>query len=246
MAALTVTSENTVDQHQQMTWQPKHHWLRKLNTGLQEMDSVSLHSSSRLCDLIYKWNATFTFIWKEDFGPLITSPVVFLLSPGKMLLMMFLFQKWLVALFLKMSERGDSWCTDSSFSSLLWSSPKCLNRLCLTVFSSLRHPVLCTFPPNFFLPVNFAFNMLWYSTPWTAPPPFSNALCDLLSLWGCQWSSSGPLPSQQCSHYCVSKNKRYPEFILYGCHLLKLKCKYSNILRYDFWLSSAVISNHQK
>ncbi len=31
------------------------------------------------------------------------------LSPGKMLLTMFLFQKWLVALFLKMSERGDSW-----------------------------------------------------------------------------------------------------------------------------------------
>ncbi len=47
------------------------------------------------------------------------SPVLFLLSPGKMLLTMFLFQKWLVALFLKMSERGDSWCTDSSFSSLL-------------------------------------------------------------------------------------------------------------------------------
>ncbi len=32
----------------------------------------------------------------------------------------------------------------------------------------------------------------------------------------------------------VSKNKRSPQFILYGCHLLKLKCKYSNILRYWF------------
>ncbi len=42
----------------------------------------------------------------------------FSISPGKMLLAMFLFQKWLVALFLKISERGDSWCTDSSFSSL--------------------------------------------------------------------------------------------------------------------------------
>ncbi len=29
------------------------------------------------------------------------------------------------------------------------------------------------FLPNFFLPVNFACNMLWYSTPWTATP-FSN------------------------------------------------------------------------
>ncbi len=31
---------------------------------------------------------------EEDFGPLSNSPVLFLLSPGKMLLMMFLFQKW--------------------------------------------------------------------------------------------------------------------------------------------------------
>ncbi len=57
----------------------------------------------------------------------------------------------------------------------LWSSPKCLNRLCLTVFSSLRSflSLVHIFLPNFFLPVNFAFNMLWYSTPWT-DTPFSN------------------------------------------------------------------------
>ncbi len=71
-----------------------------------------------------------------------------------------------VALFLKMSVRGDSWCTDS---------PKCLNRLCLTVFSSLWPSLLLVhiFLHDFFLPVNFAFNMLWHSTHWTAPP-FSN------------------------------------------------------------------------
>ncbi len=45
--------------------------------------------------LISKLNAKCTFIWKEDFGPLSNSPVLFLLSPGKMLLMRFLFQKWL-------------------------------------------------------------------------------------------------------------------------------------------------------
>ncbi len=45
--------------------------------------------------LISKWNATFNFIWKEDFGPLSNSPVLFLLSPGKMLLTMSLIQKWL-------------------------------------------------------------------------------------------------------------------------------------------------------
>ncbi len=48
----------------------------------------------------------------------------------------------------------------------LWSSTKCLNQLCLTVFSSLRSSLLLVhlFLPKFFLPVNFAFNMLWYST----------------------------------------------------------------------------------
>ncbi len=42
-----------------------------------------------------KWKAKCTFIWKEDFGPLSNSRVIFLFSPGKMLLTMFLFQTWL-------------------------------------------------------------------------------------------------------------------------------------------------------
>ncbi len=49
------TSENTLDQHQQMTWQPKStltvetsHWTSR------NMDSVSLHSSSRLWDLDFQ------------------------------------------------------------------------------------------------------------------------------------------------------------------------------------------------
>ncbi len=46
------------------------------------------------------------------------SPVLFLHSPDKTLLTLSLVQKWL-ALFLKTSEHGDSWCTDSSFSPLL-------------------------------------------------------------------------------------------------------------------------------
>ncbi len=45
--------------------------------------------------LISKWNAKFTFIWKENFGPLSNSPVLFLHSPGKMLLTLSLVQKWL-------------------------------------------------------------------------------------------------------------------------------------------------------
>ncbi len=69
--------------------------------------------------LISKLNAKCTFIWKEDFGPLRNSPVIFSLAQVRCFWWCFCFRSGLVALFLKMSERGDSWCTDSSFSSLL-------------------------------------------------------------------------------------------------------------------------------
>ncbi len=85
-----------MDKHQQTSRHPKSsltsetsHWTSS------SLDSVPLHSSSRFQNLISKWKAKFTFIWKEDFGPLSNSPVLFLLSPGKMLLTWFLFQKWL-------------------------------------------------------------------------------------------------------------------------------------------------------
>ncbi len=90
------TSENTVDQHQQMTGQPKSsltvetsHWTS--SNMIVCLSTLPPDSGT----LISKWNAKFTFIWKEDFGPLSNSPVIFLLSPGKIILTMFLFQKWL-------------------------------------------------------------------------------------------------------------------------------------------------------
>ncbi len=85
-----------MDQHQQTSRHPKSSLtLETSHKTSSSLDSVPLQSSSRLQTLISKWKAKFTFIWKEDFGPLCNSPVLFLLSPGKMLLMMFLFQKWL-------------------------------------------------------------------------------------------------------------------------------------------------------
>ncbi len=111
----------------------------------------------------------------------------------------FCFRSGLVALFLEdyLSVVTLDALTPASVHSL-WSSPKCLNWLCLAVFSSLQSSLLLVhiFLPNFFPPVNFAFNMLWYSTPWTAPP-FSNVPSVTYPLCGgCQLSSSGPLPSQ--------------------------------------------------
>ncbi len=75
---------------------PNHHWLWKLHTGLQATWILCLSTlSPDYGTLISKWNAKFTLIWKEDFGPLRNSHVLFLFSPGKTLLTMFLFQKWL-------------------------------------------------------------------------------------------------------------------------------------------------------
>ncbi len=92
--------------------------------------------------------------------------VIFLHSPGKMLLTLSLVQKWLGSPF---PEDVWAWWLDALTPASvhsLWSSHKCLNQLCLTVFSSLRSSLLLVhlFLPKFFLPVNFAFNMLWYST----------------------------------------------------------------------------------
>ncbi len=65
-----------------------HHRLWKLHTGLQATWAISfstLPTDSRT--LVSKWNTKLVLIWKEEFGPLGNSPVLLLLSPGKMLLM---------------------------------------------------------------------------------------------------------------------------------------------------------------
>ncbi len=111
------TSENTVDQHQQMTWQPKSsltvetsHWTSS------NMDSVPLHSSSRLWDLDLLMKCKIYFHLKRG---LWTTEFFFSTAQVRRFWRCLWFKSGLVALFLKTSERGDSWCTDSSFSPLL-------------------------------------------------------------------------------------------------------------------------------
>ncbi len=131
----------------------------------------------------------------------------------------------------------------------LWSSPKCLIRLCLTVFSSLRSSLFQVhiFQPNFFLSVNFAFNILWYSTPWTTTPFSNKPLWLTLFVEGvndhlldhCQVSS---LP-----HYCAFNEQAIPR--MYTEWMVIYWNSNVNILIFwytDFWLSLAVSSNHQK
>ncbi len=109
------TSENTVDQHQQMTWQPESsqtvetsHWTSS------NMDSVPLH----IC------------FWR-----------------------CFCFRSGMVAIFLKMSECGDSWCTDSGFSPLLVKLSQVFESALLDCILKLAViPVACANCPTQFLP----------------------------------------------------------------------------------------------
>ncbi len=179
---------------------PNHHRLWKLNTGLQATWAISFSTlplDSRT--LVSKWNTKLPLIWKEDFGPLGNSPVLLLLlSPGKTPL------TTTVAKFLNTSVCGalDAFTPASVHS--LWSSPKFLNRFCLTILISVWffRLVVHLFLPHFFLPLIFLLTCL------------DAALCEQL-LWqfvfvayppceGCQWLSSGQLSYQQSSPWLCS------------------------------------------
>ncbi len=79
-------------------------------------------------------------------------------------------------------------------------------------------------------------HLICFDTALLEQPPLSvMTLCELSSLWRVSmivfWTIA---KSAVFPIIVVSKNKRYPEFILLDGHLLKLKCKYSNILKYWF------------
>ncbi len=130
----------------------------------------------------------------------------------------------------------------------LWSSPKWLNRLCLTVFSSLRSSLLLVhiFLPNFFLPVNFAFNMLWYSTPWTATPFSNDPLWLTLFVEGVNDRLLDHCQVSSVPHYCGFKEQEIPRLftvwmVIYWISNVNIQIFWDT----DFWLSLAVSSNHQ-
>ncbi len=196
-----------MDQHQQMSRHPKSsltvetsHWTSR--TWILCLSSLPPDSVT----LIYKLNAEFTFIWKEDFGPLSNSPVLFLLSPGKMLLMSLWFRSGLVALFLKMSERGDSWCTDSSFSSLLVKLSQVFESALLdSILKLAAISVACAhFPPSSQLCHLICFDTALCEQ----PPSFSNApLCLTLFVEGVDDRLLDLCQVSSVPHYCAFKER---------------------------------------
>ncbi len=133
------------------------------------------------------------------------------------------FRSGLVALFLKTSERGDSWCTDSSFSSLLVKLSQVFESALLDYSQACSHPCcLSTFSyPN--SSFQSTLHLICFDTALCKQPHLSvMTLCDLPSLWRVSmfvfWIIA---KSAVFSIIVVSKNKRYPEFILYGWSLIE-------------------------
>ncbi len=172
---------------------------------------------------ISKWNAKFTFIWKEDFEPPSNSPVIFLLSPGKMLLMMFLFQKWLGSTFPEdvwawwllmhwlqlqfthCEALPSVWIGFAWQYSQAWGHPCCL--------STFSYPI-SSFQSTFHL-ICFATALLEQPPP--PPPSFSKdplwltlfVEVSMIVFWAIAKSAVFLI-------IVIIKNKRYPECILYG------------------------------
>ncbi len=136
-----------------------------LNTGFQAtwaMSFSALPPDSRT--LVSKWNTKLALIWKEDFGPLGNSPVLLLLSPGKMPL------KTTVAKFLDTSVCGGSWCLDPSLSPFLVKFTQIIESILLdNPHKAAVLSVGCaSFSSTLFPSTQPSVNMLGYSTLWTA------------------------------------------------------------------------------
>ncbi len=151
--------------------------------------------------LISKWNAKCTFIWKEDFRPLSNSPFLFLLSTGKMFLTMFLFQKWLGSPF---TEDVWAWWLLMHWLQLQFTPCEALPSVWIGIawqyYQACGHPCcLCTFS----YPISSSqssLHLICFDTALLEQPLLSvMTLCNLPFCGGCQWLSSGPLPSQQSS-----------------------------------------------
>ncbi len=154
---------------------PNHHRLWKLNTGLQATWAMSFSTlPPDSSTLVSKWNTKLALIWKEDFGPLGNSPVL-LLSPGKTPLMT------TVAKFLDTSVCGALDALTPASVHSLWSSPKFLNRFCLTILIRLWFSRLFV---HRFPSTHLSVSMLGYSTLWTDSFFGNECLCLTLLVKG--------------------------------------------------------------
>ncbi len=158
------------------------------------------------------------------------------------------FRSGLVALFLKTSERGDSWCTDSSFSPLLVKLSQVFESALLDCILKLAViPVACALFPTQILPSSqLCINMLWYSTLWTATPFSNDPLWLTLFVEGVNVRLLDHCQVSSLPHYWGFKEQEIPR--IYTVWMVIYWNSNVNILIFwdtDFWLSWAISSNHQ-
>ena len=178
---------------------------------------MPLQSSFRLWDHDFNMKCKIYFYLKRGLSTTVHCPVLFLLSPGKMLLTLSLVQKWLGSPFPE-----DVW---------VWWLLMCWLRLHSTHCEALPsvwigftwqysqacgHPCcLCTFayPISSF---QSTLHLICFDISLCKQPPHSvMTFCDLLSLWRVSMIVSWTIAKSAVFPISVvSKNKRYPDFIL--------------------------------
>ncbi len=225
---------------------PNHPWLQKLHTGLQAAWILCL--STLPPDFDFQMKAKFTFIWKEDFGTLSNSPVLCLHSPGKMLLTMFLFQKWLGSPF---PEDVWAWWLLMHWLQLQFTPCEALPSVWISfawLYSqACGHPCcLCTFSyPN--SSFQSTLHLICFDIALLEQPPLSvMTLCDLPSLWRVSMFIFWIIAKSAVFPICGFKEQEIPR--IYTVWMDIYWNSNVNILIFwdtDFWLSWAVSSNHQ-
>ncbi len=166
-----------------------------------------------------------SLIWKDDFGPLSNSPVIFLLSPGKMLLMLFLFQKWLGSSF---PEDVWAWWLLIHWLQLQFTPCEALPSVWIGFVwqysQACGHPCcLCTFsyPISSF---QSTLHLICFDTALLEQPPFSNdPLWLTLFVEGVNDCLLDHCQVSSVPQYCGFKEQESHNLYCMDGHLLKLK-----------------------
>ncbi len=192
---------------------PNHHWLWKLHTGLQAAWILCLSTlPPDSVTLISKLNAKFLKTldrWE--------TVQLFFFSPGKMLLIFFQFQKWLGSPF---SE--DVWAWLLLMHSLQLQFTPCEALPSVWISFACQHSQACSHPCCLYTfsyqisSIQSTLHLICFDTALLEQPPLSlMTFCDLPSLWRVSmivfWTTA---KSVVFPIIVVSKNKRYPQFIL--------------------------------
>ncbi len=134
----------------------------QIQDNLWFIDFTSERRMCVFCTYVHSMNHTYAYLRNDRkiYFRMVSAqhfineaPVLFSLAQVRYLLRCFCFRSGLVGFFLKTSERGDSWCTDSSFSSLLVKlSQEIESALLDSILKLAVIPVACAPFPTLILP----------------------------------------------------------------------------------------------